>query len=195
MTPQMTQQSAILCVSVALLCFCGVAAAQEALSPRTAEVLRQLQSKDAFARKMAWLRLEALRDPQALAAIRPYLDDRDPLMRAGSLRAMAAIEGPRAVPLLLEKLKADRHPSVRLAALLGVEPMQDTDPAILPALIASLRDRSALVRMAAVDAVSRINDPRARAAILAHSKIEHRSDVRKVLKTALERLDGRVPAH
>ena len=166
-------------------------AAEPQLNPRTAEALRALESKDAMARKMAWLRLEALRDPAALELVRPYAGHRDAQMRAGCLRALAALEGVRAVPLLLEKLSADRAAEVRLAALLALEPLQRQDPAILPAFIKALRDRSSLVRMAAVDVVSRIDDRRASEAILAHNKIEHRTDVRRVLKVAVERVNQR----
>ena len=211
MTPQIAQKSTatqrlpgqvhlsvvlwFLCASVPLLCFCGVAGTlvfaegqSGTVSREAAEAIKALQSKDAFQRRRAFLRLEALREPATIEAIGVYLKDRDPERRAASVRSLAAVAGAPAIPVVLQKLKTDRHPSVRMAALFSLEPFQAQDPAILPAFIETLRDRSALVRMAAVDVVSRVKDPRAKAAILAHDKIEHRPDVRKVLKGALERV-------
>jgi HEAT repeat protein len=125
--------------------------------------------------------------------IRGYVDSPDPDMRASSLRAVAAIEGVAAVPLLLQVLKADKHPSVRRAALLGLEPLQQTNAEILPAFLKALRDRKAEVRMAAVDIVSRIDEPRAREAILTRNKRERDRDVRRVLELAMKRLGTQRP--
>jgi HEAT repeat protein len=58
----------------------------------------------------------------------------------------------------------------------------------MPALIEKLRDRNPQVRMAAVDAVSRVDDPRAREAILARWRRERNRDVRRVLEEAVNRL-------
>ena len=112
-------------------------------------------------------------------------------MRAYAFRALAAIEGAQAVPLLLEALRTDKQPRVRRAALLGLEPLQQSDPNILPAFIKALRDKDTEVRMAAVDIVSRVDDPRAREAILLRNKRERRRDVRRVLSMAMRRLGQR----
>ncbi len=157
-------------------------------SPQAMDALRLIESKDAYQRQLGFLRLEALRELTAVDAIEPYASHRDPELRAQGLRALAAIQGPIAVPRLLKALKTDKHFRVRLAALLGLEPHQHTDPEILPALLRALRDRRTEVRMAAVDIVSRIDDPRAREAIQARMKRERRRDVRRVLKPAVERL-------
>ena len=157
-------------------------------SPKAVEALQLLESEDAYRRQLGFLRLEALREPGTAQAIRVYMTHRDPELRAYSLRALAAIEGVQAVPLLLEKLQRDRQPRVRLAALLGLEPLEQSSPEILPAFLKALRDRSTEVRMAAVDVVSRVDAPQAREAILMRYKRERRRDVRRVLKLAMNRL-------
>lgn len=160
-------------------------------SPQAVECLQRLESTDPYQRQLAFLRLEALRDPSTLDAVTHYLDSRDVDMRAYSLRALAAIAGAPAVPRLLEALRTDRQPRVRRAALLALEPLQETNPEILPAFIKALRDRKAEVRMAAIDIVSRIDDPRAREAILLRHKRERDRDVQRVLVLAMERLNTR----
>lgn len=160
-------------------------------SPQAVEALRLLQSSDAYQQQMGFLRLEALREPGALEAIRPYLQSRDPDTRAYSLRAVAAIEGISAVPLLRRALTTDRTPRVRRAALLGLEPFIQGSPEVLPTLIRSLRDPSIEVQITAADVVSRIDDPRAREAILTRKKRERQRDVRRALALAVARLKPR----
>ena len=157
-------------------------------SPNALEAMQLLESSDPYQRQMGFLRLEALREPSTVEVIRRYLDHRDPEVRAYSLRALAAIEGVAAVPVLLERLRTDRQPQVRRAALLGLEPLQSSHPDILPAFVKALRDRSTEVRITAVDIVSRIDDPKAREALLMREKRERRKDVKRVLKLALQRV-------
>ena len=168
------------------------ARAEEApgLTPKAAEALAFIQSEDPYRRQLGFLRLEALRDPATLSAIRPYADHRDPELRAAALRALAAIEGLGAVPRLLQALEQDRHPRVRRAALLGLEPLQAGDPAILAALLKALDDSKPDVRMTAADIVSRIEVPAAREAILIRVKRERDRNVRRVLDDAVKRLGG-----
>ena len=181
-------------LATALGVLCAPAPAQAAEqgtgtpTPKAVEAMRLLDSKDPYQRQLGFLRLEALREPSTVPAIALQLKSRDPETRAYSLRALAAIEGTGAVPVLLERLQSDKHPRVRRAALLGLEPLQASEPAILLAFIAALRDSNTEVRMAAVDIVSRIDDPRAREAILIRYKREGRRDVRRVLKMAMKRL-------
>ncbi len=161
----------------------------KAPSPKAMEALQALESRDEYERQKGFLHLEALREPATAETIRRYLHHKDPEMRAYSLRALAAIEGAQAVPTLLESLKTEKHPRVRRAALLGLEPLQPASPEILPAFIAALRDHDTQVRMTAVDIVSRLKDPRAKAAILERNKREGRRDVRRVLALAMKRLE------
>lgn len=157
-------------------------------SPKAQEALRLVESKDAYQQQVGFLRLEALREPATAPLLRPYVTSKYPELRASSLRALAAIEGAASAPLLLERLKTEKHAKVRRAAILGLEPFAQSDPNILPALIRALRDSNTQVRMTAVDVVSRIKDPRAREAIAARHKREHRRDVRRVLKQAMKRM-------
>ena len=160
----------------------------ETLSATAQEASQLLSSSDPYQRQLGFLRLEALRDPCAVPIIQPYTDSRDPDLRAYSLRALAAIQSAQAIPLLLEKLRTDKQPRVRRAALLGLEPIAKGHPEVLEAFIKALRDRKTEVRMAAVDIVSRIDEPRAREAILTRHRRERRRDVRRVLDLAMKRL-------
>ena len=166
----------------------GEEPASTAPSPQAVAAFQLVESKDPYQQQLGFLRLEALRETGTAPLIRGYLTHREPEMRAYALRALAAIEGAAAVPTLLEALKTDKQPLVRRAALLGLEPLQSTDPNILPAFIRALRDRKTDVRMTAVDVVSRIDDPKAREAILLRNKRERRRDVRRVLSLAMKRL-------
>ena len=157
-------------------------------SPKAIEAMRLMGSDDPYQQELGFLRLEALREPSTADAVRGYLTSLNPDTRAYSLRALAAIEGAAAVPQLLEALRTEKQPRVRRAALLGLEPLQPTNPEILPAFLKALRDRKPEVRMTAVDIVSRIDDPRAREAILLRNKREHERDVQRVLELAMKRL-------
>lgn len=159
-------------------------------SPRAVEALQLIESNDPYQRELGFLRLEALREPGTAEAIRKLTTSRDADLRAYSIRALSAIQGAAAVPLLLETLRTDTHPRVRRAALLGLEVLEESDPAILPACIKALRDRDTEVRMTAVDIVSRVDDPRARQAIFSRFKRERREDVRRVLALAMRRLQS-----
>ena len=166
----------------------GEEPASTAPSPQAVAAFQLVESKDPYQQQLGFLRLEALREIGTAPLIRRYLTHREPEMRAYTLRALAAIEGAASVPTLLEALQTDKQPLVRRAALLGLEPLQSTDPNILPAFIKALRDRKTDVRMTAVDVVSRIDDPKAREAILLRNKRERRRDVRRVLSLAMKRL-------
>ena len=164
----------------------------EPLSAEAKAIISTLQSRpdDDYTRQRAFLELEALREPASAEAIRGFLDDRDEDTRAYSVRALAAVEGAAAVPELLKRLQNERSPKVRIACILGIEPLHA--PEATEPLIKRLRDRNAEVRMAAVDVVSRLNDPRVRAraheAILVRWKRERDRDVRRVLEQALKRI-------
>jgi HEAT repeat protein len=156
---------------------------------RAKDAMALLASDDPYQRQVGFLRLEALRDPSTVEAVRRYLDSTDPERRAEAVRALAAIEGVLAVPRLLAVLRTDKQPLVRRAALLGLEPLAGTSPDVLPAFLAALRDRKPEVRMAAVDIVSRIDDPRARDAIRLRNRRERDRNVRRVLSLAMTRLN------
>lgn len=177
-----------------LLAVGGVAAsadeaAQTGPSPKAQSALQLLKSEDPYQQQLGFLRLEALREASTVPMLQEYTAHRDPELRSYSLRAIAAIQGAGAVPQLLEALRTDRHPRVRRAALLGLEPLQASDPAVLPAMLRALQDRDTSVRITAVDIVSRVDDARAAGAIRERNKRERRRDVRRVLSAAMKRLD------
>lgn len=175
-------------VALLLVLLAGSAAAETLPSPKAADALELLKSGDAYQRSLGFLRLEALREPATLEPIRAYTASRDEEVRAYAWRAVAAIQGPSAVPALLEAYQAEPHSRVRRAILLGLEPLQASDPAVLPVFIAAMRHADQPLCMTAVDIVSRIHHPDARAAVRERAKKEGRRDVRRVLKAALARL-------
>ena len=164
------------------------AAVVEPLSAEAKAIIATLQARpsDDYTRQRAFLELEALREPASVAAIRALLNDQDEHTRAYSVRALTAVEGTPSVPDLLERLERERSPVVRVAIVLGLEPLHA--PAATAPLIKHLRDRNKEVRMAAVDVVSRMNDPQAREAILVRWKRERDRDVRRVLELARKRV-------
>ena len=167
----------------------GAAEISESASAEAAEAIRLLESADSHEQHVGFLRLEALREPVTAHAIKPYIDSADPTTRARSVRALAAIEGIKAIELLLDRARNDRGAVVRRAALLALEPLRAHVPErYLTVCIAALLDRNTETRMTAVDLVSRIDDPRAREAIRSRERREQRRDVRRVLKMAMERL-------
>ena len=157
-------------------------------SPQATEAMRLLESADPYQRQLGFLRLEALREQSSVGIIKRYIDSKDPDVRSYSIRALAAIDGENAIPILLEALRKDKHPRVRRAALLALEPFAKVGTEIIPALIKALRDHSTEVRMAAVDIVSRIDEPSAKEAIRLRLRREHRRDVIRVLSLAQKRL-------
>ena len=156
-------------------------------SPRAVEAMRLLDSADLYQRQLGFLRLEALRETATVDRIRHYITDKDPDVRAYSLRALAAIQGAQAVPTLLKAL-SDKHPRVRRSVIQGLEPLVNSSPEILQIFISRLKDRNPQVRMAVIDALSRIASPRAQEAILLHRRREHNRDVKRVLNATIKRL-------
>ena len=155
------------------------------LSAEAQQAIHLLQAHDLYDRQKGFMRLELLRDPATLPVVRLYLNDRNADIRSFAIRALAAINGINAVPELVNRLKTEKHPTVRIAIILGLEPLQD--PAILPAFIQRLRDRNPEVRIAALDAVSRFKAPEAREALLLRQQRERDRDVQRVLQDALRR--------
>lgn len=166
-------------------------AAQETpaeISMDAQRLLEQIDTEDPDLRRRAFLQLEALREPATASAIRRYLADRRVELRTLSVRALAAIEGARSVPALLERLQRDRSPAVRLQSILAVEPFVGQDASALPPLLKALRDRQPDVRIAAIDVVSRSEKPEAKEALTLRWKRERHRDVRRVLEAAMKRV-------
>lgn len=133
--------------------------------------------------------LEALKAPEALAALQVALQDRDALVRAAAIEALRALGDRRALPLVADRLK-DREPVVRrsaadtlghLGSLDAARPLgralRDTDPEVRRraanslltlkaasesvALARALRDRDLRVRELAVRALREFGTPEA----------------------------------
>ncbi len=175
----------VLCAALAWL-GAGMAAAE--LSPAALEALELIKSDDDYEQQLGFLRLEALRERESAEAIRGYAASRDPVLRAWTLRALAAIQGVEAAPDLLARLKTERQAGVRRAIILGLEPYAAADSQILTVLIDALRDPHVEVRMAAVDIVSRLDAPQAKEAVRERYRRERNRDVRRVLDTAIDRV-------
>ena len=178
-----------------LFAYCAAGSAEAPpppdLDPAAQDALRLIASSDAYQQELGFLRLEALRDPGTLPAILPYTDNPDAQMRAWSLRAVAAIQGEQAIPMLTQHFKTDRSADVRREILLGLEPYAKTHQELLELFLGALTDRQPQVRMTAADIVSRIDDPAADKAIRDRRRREHRKDVRRVLDMAIQRINAR----
>ena len=184
MTARATLWAAVLLASLGL----GLPArAEEPLSPKAEAALHLTQSEDAYQQQLGFLRLEALREAATIPYLEQSLNHRLPDIRAYAVRALAAVQGAAAVPRLIDRAQHDGHARVRRAAIMGLEPLAAQDATVLPVLIRALTDRASEVRMAAVDIVSRIDDPQAREALQLRQRRESRRDVRRVLKLALQR--------
>jgi HEAT repeat protein len=158
------------------------------LSAKAEAALQLTRSDDAYQQQLGFLRLEALREPASVPYLQAAAADRHPDIRAYGLRALASVQAGEALPTLIDRAQHDLHPRVRRAAILGLETLAGLRPEVLPVLITALEDRASEVRMAAVDAVSRIDHPEARAALLLRQRRERRRDVRRVLALAMQRL-------
>ena len=186
----------LLAAGIALLGAAPTEAADQ-LSPEAQALLPLLKAADIVTRQAGFLQLEALREPATAKIVRQYAEDRSPDTRAFSLRALAAIEGSAAVPVLVEHLRTDRAPGVRVAALLALEPLVQPpqDPAAVEVCLKALRDRHPHVRMAAADVVSRLDLPEARAAVQRRWKRERNRDVRRVLEQCVARVQAPPKVH
>ncbi len=173
-------------------CWIGLlstAMAADTVSPAAQAAIALLDSTDPYQRAIGFLRLEALREPATLPAIERYTNASDNDIRAASLRAVAAIQGEGAIPRLCDIAQHDRAPRVRRAVLLGLEPLESAaHPELLRTFLDALRDRAPVVRMTAVDIVSRIDHPLAKEAILRRHRRERHRDVQRVLDLAMKRL-------
>ena len=186
----MTRSPRRLACLVALLAApLGVAAEEISTSPspHALEAMQLLTSEDLYQRQLGFLRLEALREASTIETIAHYVSDPEPAVRAYSLRALAAVQGAGSVPALLGAF-SDKHPIVRRAAVLGLEPLIPTHAESLPALIALLNDRNPYVRMAVIDVLSRQDAVLAKEAVLSHRRHERDRDVKRVLNAAIKRL-------
>src|SRR3989338_6296864 len=94
-------------LTAAILCGAPPARAQEptdGLSAPVREAGQLLTSRDQHPRRGGVLRLEALGDPAALPHVQPHLTARSVPMRAAAVRAVTALQGLPAVPMLLKAL-------------------------------------------------------------------------------------------
>jgi HEAT repeat protein len=119
------------------------------------ELLKSLQDTDWFVRRGAAEALGTMRDPAAVPGLLGSLKDDDSDVRWVSARALGTISDARAINGLLEALH-DRDQLVPEAAAWAL--WQIGKPSV-PGLMKAMRDESADVRGAAVEAISAIADP------------------------------------
>jgi hypothetical protein len=122
-------------------------------------------------------------------AVRPLiydLKDRDPLVRSNAVKALGAIQDPRAVEPLIKVLK-DKDPLIQRQAVKALGRIND--PRAVDPLIVVLGDkeRRPYVRMSAAEALGWLGDPSAVAALIVALKDEH-WDVRSHAAEALGRI-------
>lgn len=164
--------SVTLAMALAPLLWLRSAAAEElARTPEATRAVHLLAAADLFSQKAGLLELEALREPGTLDAVQPFLDHRNPELRAQALTVARAIQQRAALPLLLDRLALDRDERVRRQA--ANELRRLADPSTVPALTAALRDRSLTVRIAAVEALGAIKDRSVTTEILRQMRSRH----------------------
>lgn len=147
--------------------------------------------------RLSLLRLLALAEESPdLAALRPYLDDADPAVRAAAVTALGETAPAGAGPALAAHL-ADAAPRVRAAAAAALRELVEVLPAD-PPLAAGLREALGVpdpaVRAAALDVLRalRLGDPALYAASLADADVEVRIQAVRALVSvdAVEELAG-----
>jgi len=100
------------------------------------------------------------RERETVEALRPFLKDADPKVRAAAVYAFAARGGPAVVPDVRQVIDADPDASVRTRAVSGLARLPaDTS---VPLLIELAGHKDAGVRKEAVTLLGRSDDPRAR---------------------------------
>jgi hypothetical protein len=122
-------------------------------------------------------------------AVRPLLydlNDRDPLVRSNAVKALGAIQDPRAVEPLIKVLN-DKDPLIQRQAVKALGRIND--PRAVEPLIVVLEDkeRRPYVRMSAAEALGRLGDPRAVASLISALDDSH-WDVRSHAAEALGRI-------
>ncbi|MFD8971122.1 fumarate reductase/succinate dehydrogenase flavoprotein subunit [Streptomyces sp. NPDC059593] len=172
----------------------GVPAARPA---GTATATRDRAGVAAPAPHLTLLRLLALvEESPDLAALRPYLDDADPAVRAAAVTALGETAPAGAGPALAAGLR-DAAPQVRAAAAAALRELVEVLPAE-PSLAAGLREAlgvpDAAVRVAALDVLRalRLGDAGLYAASLADADAEVRIQAVRALVSvdAVEELAG-----
>jgi HEAT repeat protein len=123
------------------------------------------------------------------AAVRPLiydLKDRDSLVRSNAVKALGAIQDPRAVEPLIKVLK-DKDPLIQRQALQALGRIND--PRAVEPLIVVLEDkeRRPYVRMSAAEALGSLGDPRAVESLIVALEDEH-WEVRSHAAEALGRI-------
>ncbi len=123
------------------------------------------------------------------AAVRPLiydLKDRDPLVRSNAVKALGAIQDPRAVEPLIKVLK-DKDPLIQRQAVQALGRIND--PRAVEPLIVILEDkkRRPYVRMSAAEALGLLRDPRAVESLISALEDEH-WEVRSHAAEALGRI-------
>jgi len=109
--------------------------------------------------------LKKIQDPDAIVALDKHLSQHpNEDVRLLFVSILGQIEGPRAVPPLVERLLGDGSRFVRRDALLALSP--DRYPLAVPGLIAALRHKSNAVICHAAEALAEIGDQRAVPALI-----------------------------
>ncbi len=120
-------------------------------------LVKELDSSDAYARQRAAISLGNTGDPRAIEPLIKALDDKEKFVRSFAAKALGSFDDPQAVDPLIESLDDESFLVRRTAAAsLGIL----RDPRAIDPLIKALGDESFLVRRSVTTALGMIGDPR-----------------------------------
>jgi HEAT repeat protein len=126
---------------------------------------------------------------RCIQALTPLaVDDPDPAARAQAIAALASLDAPGAVDLVLAALE-DPDWGARMIVASELVPMDDSR--VLDALVRLLEDEDGFVRDAAAIGLEQQGDPRALAPLRAMLEKERDSGARRSARHAIRRLERR----
>jgi HEAT repeat protein len=127
----------------------ALAALKEAARPALPQLLAAAADANGQVRMNSILALGRFPEDaqQIRPVVEPILKDREAHFSRAALEALHALDrGRKATPLLVAQLKANPHAEVRSLAAYLLSEARDTDPAVVVALTAALKDRGPGVR-------------------------------------------------
>lgn len=128
----------------------------DARNPKIQEILKRLQSGEAYERQRAAIELGNLRDSGAVTALIEALNDEDDFVRNFAARSLGELKDSRAVAPLIQAMQ-DKNLLVKRSAVESLGFIGDSK-AVAP-LMEVARNGDDIVRRAAIEALGRIGDP------------------------------------
>ena len=121
-------------------------------------------------------------------ALRSALRDNDPVVRIAAVRALAKLQDTAARPEILNLIRTDNNPEVRLIALGSLAAFVAPGMSVAEDLLPLLQDREAGIRTEAANVLGKLGEGRATPALMALLKNDLEPAVRQSAAYALGRL-------